>query len=108
MADNSNEEKDLLSIALNNRVDNFVQIELQRRQFGNRYTRTPQPGEPVGDYQTIGLGDYQVNKPVWAVVRSIEEFSGETTLLGTAMSLFESESAEDSIWKEPKNNFTHN
>ena len=108
MADNSNEEKDLLSIALNNRVDNFVQIELQRRQFGNRYTRTSQPGEPVGDYQTIGLGDYQVNKPVWAVVRSIEEFSGETTLLGTAMSLFESESAEDSIWKEPKNNFTHN
>ena len=77
------EEKqvDLLQAALTNRVDNFVQIELQRRQFGNRYKRTPQANEPVGDYQTIGLGDYQVNKPVWAVVRSIEEFSGETTYL---------------------------
>ena len=44
----------------------------------------------------------------WQNEVSIEEFSGETTLLGTAMSLFESESAEDSIWKKPKNNFTHN
>ena len=42
-------------MSLTNRVDNFVQIELQRRQFGNRYKRTPQPGEPVGDYQSIGL-----------------------------------------------------
>ena len=105
MADN---QEDLLQAALTNRVENFVQIELQRRQFGNRYTRTPQPGEPVGDYQTIGLGDYQTNKPVWAVVRSIEEFSGETTLLGTAMSLFENETGKNSEWKAPTNNFTHN
>ena len=99
---------DLLQAALTNRVDNFVQIELQRRQFGNRYTRTPQPGEPVGDYQTIGLGDYQVDKPVWAVVRSVEEYSGETALLGTAMSLFEVGSGNKAKWKEPRNNFTHN
>ncbi len=54
--------KDKLFESLGNRVENFVQLELQRRQFGNRYTRTQQPGEPVADYQSIGLGDYQVYK----------------------------------------------
>ena len=112
MADNNDsttDEKDLLSIALNNRVENFVQVELQRRQFGNRYTRTPQPGEPVGDYQTIGLGDYQVDKPVWAVVRSVNEYSSDTTLIGSALSLFEPDkSGKDNSWNAPKNNFTHN
>jgi len=103
-----NKKVDLMAAALNNRVDNYVQIELQRRQFGNRYKRTPQPGEPVGDYQSIGVGDYQVNKPAWAVVRSTEKFSGESSLIGSALSLFENETGKNTEWKAPTDNFTHN
>ena len=44
------------------------------------------------------------------MVRSIEEFSGETALIGSAMSLFENSETmgQDNTWKEPRNNFTHN
>ena len=48
--------------AMTNRVDNFVQVELQRRQFGNRYTKEGRAGEPIADFQSISLKDYQVYK----------------------------------------------
>ena len=104
----SEKKKDVFEMSLNNRVENFVQIELQRRQFGNRYTKTPQPGEPVGDYQTIGLADYQANKPVWATVRSMEEGSSETNLIGSAMDFFDAGDGKGATYRSPVNNFTHN
>ena len=81
--------KDKLFESLGSRVENFVQLELQRRQFGNRYTRTQQPGEPVADYQSIGLGDYQVYKPAWALIRPLENGTANTALVGSALSLYE-------------------
>ena len=104
----SEKKKDVFEMSLNNRVENFVQIELQRRQFGNRYKKTPQPGEPVGDYQSIGLADYQANKPVWATVRSMEQGSGETNLIGSAMNFFDDADGKGATYRSPVNNFTHN
>ena len=52
MADSTNSNiADPLQAALNNVVDEFVQIELQRRQFGNRYTKKQAPNEPINDFQ---------------------------------------------------------
>ena len=74
--------------AQSNRVDNFVQIELQKRTFANRYTKN-QAGadEPIADFQSIPLQDYQIYKPAWAVVRALTEGKPTANLLGTSLSL---------------------
>ena len=53
---------DPLIFAASNRVENWVQIELQKRQFSNRYTTTKELGEPIEEYQSIPLGDYHPYK----------------------------------------------
>ena len=74
--------------AQTNRVDNFVQIELQKRTFANRYTKN-QAGadEPIADFQSIPLENYQIYKPAWAVVRALTEGKPTANLLGTSLSL---------------------
>jgi hypothetical protein len=87
LADSTNSNiADPLQAALNNVVDEFVQIELQRRQFGNRYTKKQAPNEPINDFQSISIEDYQIYKPAWAVIRELNKTSIEATLLGTALS----------------------
>jgi len=80
-------KKDPMMEAMINRVDNFVQVELQRRQFGNRYTKQERAGEPIADFQSISLKDYQVYKPSWAIIRALTESAPTGTLLGTSLGL---------------------
>ena len=41
--------KDLLKAQLTNKVDDYIQFELQRRQLARAYY-TPEPGEPISGY----------------------------------------------------------
>ena len=87
-------KKDPMMEAMINRVDNFVQVELQRRQFGNRYTKQERAGEPIADFQSIPLEDYQVYKPSWAIIRALTESAPTATLLGTSLGLVDDQNSE--------------
>jgi len=87
-------KKDPMMEAMINRVDNFVQVELQRRQFGNRYTKQERAGEPIADFQSIPLEDYQVYKPSWAIIRALTESAPTATLLGTSLGLVDDQKSE--------------
>ena len=90
MAETNTSPEVKLMEAQTNRVDNFVQIELQKRTFANRYTKN-QAGadEPIADFQSIPLENYQIYKPAWAVVRALTDKKVTSTLLGTSLSLIE-------------------
>lgn len=87
-------KKDPMMEAMINRVDNFVQVELQRRQFGNRYTKQERAGEPIADFQSISLKDYQVYKPSWAIIRALTNPAPTATLLGTSLGLVDDQNSE--------------
>lgn len=87
-------KKDPMMEAMINRVDNFVQVELQRRQFGNRYTKQERAGEPIADFQSIPLEDYQVYKPSWAIIRALTDSAPTATLLGTSLGLVDDQKSE--------------
>ena len=88
-------KKDLMMEAMTNRVDNFVQVELQRRQFGNRYTKEGRAGEPIADFQSIPLEDYQVYKPSWAIIRAVAGSAPSATMLGTSLGLVDDQNSEE-------------
>jgi len=87
-------KKDPMMEAMTNRVDNFVQVELQRRQFGNRYTKEGRAGEPIADFQSIPLEDYQVYKPSWAIIRAVADSAPSSTMLGTSLGLVDDQNSE--------------
>ena len=87
-------KKDPMMEAMINRVDNFVQVELQRRQFGNRYTKEGRAGEPIADFQSIPLEDYQVYKPSWAIIRAVAGSAPSATMLGTSLGLVDDQNSE--------------
>ena len=87
-------KKDPMMEAMINRVDNFVQVELQRRQFGNRYTKQERAGEPIADFQSISLKDYQVYKPSWAIIRALTKAAPSATMLGTSLGLVDDQKSE--------------